>query len=760
MAARLSTLLMLLPAFAQAAPPTLTSITPHGVERGKPTTLVLNGTNLTTITRLQLPFAAKQEPVVDPKPNPAQMKLIVTADANVPTGIYPVRVVTQDGLSGIVFLAVDSLPSVAEVEDNNTPEKAQTIALPVIVNGTCAGGDVDYFRFAAKKGQRLVIETETARIGSAVVPQLRLTDDKLRFIAADDTQAHRGECRIIFEPPADGGYILEFSDSRYRGGNPPHYRIKIGDYDVADELFPLGGRRGENATFTLRGGTLAKEVVFQRPLIEKGTALTLALDGLPFKPGMLAPEVAVGDYPEKIWEKHGSDDPKRLDIVAPITINSRLEAKGDVDRFQLPVAAGQKYRFTVQAHLLGSKLDGVLRITDQAGKQLALVDDVVVPAIAPGQQPFTNPDPSADVTVPEGVNLLIAELRDQRKRGGVNFTYRFTVEPLVPDFQLQVTNPELNVPKGGSALLNVGIIRRGYTGPIQLKAVDLPPGYTVQGGLVPANGATGLLTIAASPEIKLGASEFAIEGTAENLKRTAVAPVVVGKDPSAPIILHVIEKIAVSPTSALPFSVQGPANLEIVKGYPTPIPITLTRTKDAEKVAVELAGAVPTQPNVLTFAPVNLAADAKEGKLEITVPVAGPEGQLSFAVQGKAKINNIDVVAVSPAFPITVVRPFTVDGPASVVLTPGQTVPLKFTVTRKGPFKDAVTVRLDGLPAGVTMAAPLAPVPADKTELLVNLKIDPKVAVPMATLTLNASATVNGMAFAHPPVVVNATVKK
>lgn len=756
-------IVVLIPALAIAAPPTITTISPHGLERGKTVTLVINGTNLTNLTRLQLPFAAKQELIEDPKakPNPAQVKLAVTVDSTVTTGIYPVRVVTQDGLSALTFLAVDSLPSGVEMEDNNTPEKAQAFSIPIIINGTCAGGDVDFYRFSAKKGQRLVIETETGILGSAVVPQIRLTDARQRFIAADDTQGHRGDGRIVFDVAAEGDYLLEFSDSRYRGGNPAHYRIKIGDYDIADELFPLGGRRGDNATFTLRGGTLGKELSFQRALSDAGSSMPLNLDGLPLKPGMLAPSVAIGDYPEKIWEKGSGNDPRRLDIVAPITVNGRIEAKGDIDRFQLPVSPGQKYRFSVQAYLLGSRLDGVLRIADASGKQIALIDDVNVAALAPGQQPFNNPDPSVDVTVPDGVNLLVAELRDQRRRGGLNFTYRLTVEPIVPDFELRIVNAEINVPKSGNAVVTVNVTRRGYTGPIQLKVPDLPAGYSLQGGIIPANGTTGLLTISASQDVKIGASSFTVEGTGENLKRTAQNLISVGKDQStAPVIVQILSKIAVAPTSAQPFAVQGPTSLDVVKGYPTAIPVKLTRSKDAEKLAIEVSGTTPSTPNVLTYQPASIAADKNDGVLNITIPVAATEGQSSFAVQGRATVNNVAAISVGPAFTINVLRPFVIEGPATLALTPGQTVPLKFTFKRNGPFKEAINVNLTGLPQGVTLAEPPKPVPADKSELVVQLKVDPKVAVPTAALTLNATAAITGMTFTHPPLTVNASIKK
>src|SRR5262249_26730820 len=226
-----------------------------------------------------------------------------------------------------------------------------------------------------KRGQRIVVETEAARLGSGVSPQLRVLDAQKRFIGSDDTQLLRGDCRVVFVAPADGDYLVEFADTRYKGGNPPDYRLKIGEYDVIDEVFPLGGRRGEHAEFTLRGGTLASEVRLKQLLQAAPDRLSmpLPLDSV-LRAGMLSPRVAVGELPERNWLKAAAKDPKALDVLPPITINSRLERKGDIDRFQFPVMAGQRYHITVEAQRLGSHLDGVLRVSDQAGRQLAQVD--------------------------------------------------------------------------------------------------------------------------------------------------------------------------------------------------------------------------------------------------------------------------------------------------------------------------------------------------------------------------------------------------
>src|SRR5262249_24508554 len=147
-----------------AAPPTLTAITPRGAERGKPVEITVAGTNLTPQSRLVLPFQATQTLLPDAKPNPAAARFQLTVDASVRPGYYPVRVVTEDGVSSVLLFCVDTLPNVAEIEDNNTPEKAQKLTLPVIVTGACAGGDLDHYRITASKGQRLVLEVESARL--------------------------------------------------------------------------------------------------------------------------------------------------------------------------------------------------------------------------------------------------------------------------------------------------------------------------------------------------------------------------------------------------------------------------------------------------------------------------------------------------------------------------------------------------------------------------------------------------------------------
>jgi hypothetical protein len=753
-------LIIAAPAFA--APPAFTTLQPRGAQRGSAVTVVVTGANLTASTRFALPFKATQKHLPDPKPNPAQVRLELTVDAGVAPGIYPVRLVNEEGLSGLALFRVDTLGSVAEAEDNNTFEKAQKVAWPVVVDGQCPGGDVDHFRFTAKKGQRIVVEVESARLGSAVLPQLRLTDAKKQLLASDDSQSLAGDGRVVFTAPADGDYVVELSDSRYRGGNPAFYRLRIAEYDYFDEVFPLGGRRGESATFTLRSGSLGKPVSLLQKLDDGPFSGRMAAGLTGLKQGVLPPWLAVGELTERIILRKARDTGS-VEIKPPLVVNGRLDRAGQVDRFRFAVTPGSRWRLVVEAEALGSRLDGVLVVADDKGRQLVSVDDVDMP-IAPGQPPVRTSDPAADVTVPPGVKELLVSLRDQRGRGGVGYPYRLTVRPAEDDFTLALPVAELNVPRGGAVALTVPMTRRGYNGAVKLAIPSLPPGLRVQGGNVPPGGTAGVLTIAAD---STGGNEpvlVQLQGQAtinrRLVQKTAVQRLVLAREAGAAGV-YVLPKLAVARTSAVPFQLGPPGALTLVKGYPAEIPVKLMRYKGQEKLAITVIGLLPGPAGFtfdFTFRP-RPASTAGEVRLKVTPGVAVPEGTVDLAVVGQARIGQRNVRLAAPAVPVTVKAPFELQLTSPVVLRPGETVKVSGKIIRESVFKEVVRLALTGLPPGVT-AVPLKPVAAAESKFLLELKADPKAAPTAAKLELRAAATITGQNYAHAPVMIEAKVEK
>ena len=233
---------------ARAGTPQIAGISPAGVQRGVACEVTIGGANLAGNPRLVAPVAFRVE-AVDPKRSTAGGWTVkLTIDPAVAIGVYPVRVQTEDGLSNPFLLAVGQLPQVAEKEDNTTFEAAQVLpAIPLVVEGQAAGNDVDYFKFAGKKGTVIVVDAQCARIGSGVDPTIRLTTagSSRRFVAsADDSPGLLTDARLVAELPEDADYVVEISDSRYQGGGRPVYRLLIGPVPMAEEIYPLGGRRG------------------------------------------------------------------------------------------------------------------------------------------------------------------------------------------------------------------------------------------------------------------------------------------------------------------------------------------------------------------------------------------------------------------------------------------------------------------------------------------------------------------------------------
>ena len=117
------------------------------------------------------------------------------------------------------------------------------------------------------------------------------------------------------------------------------------------------------------------------------------------------------------------------------------------------------------------------------GSVIGNADDTNIPQPRRNNQqtpPIVVPNPSLDMTVPGGTNEVTLVIRDLENRGGVGYPYRIVVEPLVPDFELLVDDPQISVPRGGVATVGVTIRRKGFSGPITVTVADPPAGLSMR----------------------------------------------------------------------------------------------------------------------------------------------------------------------------------------------------------------------------------------------------------------------------------------
>src|SRR5262245_48190884 len=248
-------------------PPVLRELQPWGGQRGQTVTLTMIGDGLLPGAEVfsGIPGTIEERDPTDSSDR-LEFKLAIPADA--PLGVYPLRVRTSKGLSQAQFFSVGDLPEVNETEPNDALEltnqlslalprentaamQLQHLTLPVTVNGTASGADQDAFWFSGKQGERVVVEVEAQRIGSKLDPVLAVysaTGRELTYV--DDTPGLGADCRVDLVLPEDADYLVVVRDSKYSGGLPGQYRIKIGSFGYAQTVFPLGWQRGREVDVT------------------------------------------------------------------------------------------------------------------------------------------------------------------------------------------------------------------------------------------------------------------------------------------------------------------------------------------------------------------------------------------------------------------------------------------------------------------------------------------------------------------------------
>jgi hypothetical protein len=114
-----------------------------------------------------------------------------------------------------------------EAEPNNALNQATPVQLPLAFNGIIStAGDIDCFKFQAKKGQVFEIECYARRVRSPLDPVMNLYYADGRGIAGNDDS--RGpDSYFRFGVPADGEYILRVTDHLGRGGPEFVYRVEF-----------------------------------------------------------------------------------------------------------------------------------------------------------------------------------------------------------------------------------------------------------------------------------------------------------------------------------------------------------------------------------------------------------------------------------------------------------------------------------------------------------------------------------------------------
>jgi hypothetical protein len=137
------------------------------------------------------------------------------------------------------WLRVSSFPNVMESEPNDDQQHATgtDLELPLALNGVISKpGDVDWFKFKAKKGQAYDVNVYARRIRSMLDSTVQIVDAKGSSIAQNDDSAGL-DSYVKFTAPADGSYFLKVTDQLGKGGPEFTYRVELNQIPAAVSLY-------------------------------------------------------------------------------------------------------------------------------------------------------------------------------------------------------------------------------------------------------------------------------------------------------------------------------------------------------------------------------------------------------------------------------------------------------------------------------------------------------------------------------------------
>ena len=737
MTARILIAILLAQSALLAAAPSLSRLEPRGGQRGEAVLLTLIGRNLGDATEIDTTIPGAVTTLAPPKDNMQrgrELPFLVEISADAPVGVYPVRVKSSEGLSNILLFTVGTFPEVSEAEDrlmerehiNDSAADAQPIRTPVIVNGSLYGPDRDFYRIKAAEDERLVIEVEARRIGSAVDPLIQVFDSEGHRLAWNDDAPGIGvDARVDVQFPKDGSYFIAVRDSKFSDQGEAYYRLKIGQFAYADGLYPLGWQRAGETEVEFIGGNLAKPLRVTPELSTEKLAAEFAMLHVPGEPGALPMPFALSEQPAAL-ETDGQTDTLEPDIW----MNGRIAQSGEIDTYILKVKPEERWSIELQANTLGtSRLYGIVTAREPGGEQIASTQNLT------GEEKLSNLDVSQDSGIDQflsfqagkGQGQINIEVEDLLGRGGPDFGYRIIARRRSGDFTLTLRTHEVNVPTNGTALVTVNAERRGYDGPIRLFVPELPDGLIAEGGNMPLyevagstrQGSSGLLTLTHKPGAELRDAALQIWGEAEIdgqlIRRRARGPGLEVNVQSANEIARLRRgfssaniapwlgadlPVRIVPELPAAVEVTSPRYMRVIPGLKYELTWAFD-TGDEDISPPKTMGAAKT-PNVRTF---NRPRKGDKGKAQGTFDVGsqlgwGP-GKYEIVLAARVKIDGRDQTVYASAVTVDVIRAYEIE-PEVTSLQPGAEGHLVARLKREPGFASAVEIKPENLPLDVT----------------------------------------------------------
>jgi hypothetical protein len=293
--------------------------------------------------------------------------------------------------------------------------------------------------------------------------------------------------------------------------------------------------------------------------------------------------------------------------------------------------------------------------------------------------------------------------------------------PPTPAITVSVAATSAELLPGGTTTMGVNVTRTGgYTGAVNVSAEGMPAGVTISGISIPAGATSGTLNIAAAADASPASGAVTVRATGTGVSaQTTTFTLTVREPPGFGLTLN-------------------PSSISVQPGGTATTTVNLARTGGFTGAVALTAAGLPAGVTA-SFEPAS--ATGATATMTIIAAAGTAAATHSITVQGNAPNMTQRTAALSVQVTPTPTMGISLN-PASLSLAQGASGTVAVTLTRGGGFAGAVTIRAEGLPAGVTI--PDATIAAGANSA--NLTVSTTTAAALAATAVTIRALGSGVA--------------
>lgn len=587
---------------------------------------------------------------------------LVRIDEDCPPGVYEARVLTGLGISSPRAFCVGTLPESIQQQPNTSLDRAMSLELNSICNAATTAKSIDYYRFEARRGQRVLIDCAAKGIDSKLDPVLIIADGEGR----DLTVERRGGA-IDFSVPAEGNYTIKVHELTFKGGPEFFYRLALQE--------------------------IAADATAAR------LPATQSVSSFSWPPFGLSPTAASSEKSEQRDEQR-TEVAERIEL--PCDIAGSFYPAADVDIYEFEARKGEIWWIEVASERLGRPTDPSLLVqrvvasvddetteSEEILVDVAELSDIASPVkVSSNGYSYDGPPYNAGSTDILGrveiehdglYRLRLTDLFGGTRNDPAN-RYRLIIRRAQPDFALVAWALHMNLRNGdrnalskplalrpGTTMpLEVVVVRRdGFDGAIELAMEGLPDGVTATGLTIAAGQSRGIMLLTADEGAPAGLADADFFGQAmidgERVRRPCRLATVAwpvpnswSEIPAPRLVADIPVSVCESEPSPLTIAPKQQKVWEVSTGGKLTIPLLHMRRSEFSGSTMSLkcfGSGFEAMPPV----DIPLNQDASEVSLDLA-KLKPPPGEYRIAFYGSAvaKRGDKDIVDIFVSQPIVV----------------------------------------------------------------------------------------------------------